>query len=377
MTCPYHNKNDPGKMTFAIHAAGSMDTPLKNEETALGAQFKEYFGCLLPEAFAGFDDEYRAAREAVALIDTNWHATFKLTGPDRVRYLNAIVTNNVQALGEGHGTLALLLNPQGRILGELEISALKEELLVRTHASVREAIAAALDKYIIMDDVTLEDATDTVGSVAIEGPRTAAIVAEATGLALDGFSKFATAEVSVGGASCLMARRSHFGGAGAEFITSREKLAILWKQLLGSVHAEHGTAIGMKALNTLRLEAGVPWFPADFNDTVIPHEAALEETHISFSKGCYTGQEIVERVRSRGHVNRRRVSLRFSSSAAPAFATRLFAEGKEIGLVTSAAFSPVAGAAIGMGYVRREQATRGSAVEFDGGTATVSPSNQP
>lgn len=349
-----------------------METPLKNDETALGAQFKEYFGCVLPESFAGFDDEYRAARESVALIDTNWHATFKLTGPDRVRYLNAIVTNNVQALGEGHGTLALLLNPQGRILAELEIYGMKEELLVRTHASVREAMAATLDKYIIMDDVTLEDATDTMGSMAIEGPRAGAIIAEATGLSLEGFSELATARVSVGGARCVMARRSHFGGPGAEFIAPREQVAVLWKQLHGSVHAEHGAPIGMKALNTLRLEAGVPWFPADFNDTVIPHEAALEGTYISFTKGCYTGQEIVERVRSRGHVNRRRVALEFSVAEPPAFATRLFAEGKEIGLVTSAAFSPAARTAIGMGYVRREQTPAGSIVEFQNGTATVS-----
>jgi aminomethyltransferase len=104
---------------------------------------------------------------------------------------------------------------------------------------------------------------------------------------------------------------------------------------------------------------------------VIPHEAALEDSHISFSKGCYTGQEIVERVRSRGQVNRRRVSLKFSTAAPPVAGTRLRADGNEVGLVTSAGFSPAARTAIGMGYVRREHAAPGSNVEFDGGTATV------
>ena len=128
----------------------------------------------------------------------------------------------------------------------------------------------------------------------------------------------------------------------------------------------------MVALNTLRLEAGIPWFPQDFNDTVIPHEAALEDTHISFSKGCYTGQEIVERVRSRGHVNRQRVRLRFSPpEAVPAPGTKLAAAGAEVGAVTSAAYSPANGTAIGMGYVRREHGNPGDVLEFVGGTATV------
>jgi folate-binding protein YgfZ len=140
------------------------------------------------------------------------------------------------------------------------------------------------------------------------------------------------------------------------------------------VHAAHGASIGMAALNALRLEAGIPWFPDDFNDTVIPHEAALEGTHLSFTKGCYTGQEIVERVRSRGQVNRRRVSLKFSSVKPPAPLTRLHAKdaaAAEVGIVTSSAFSPKAATAIGMGYVRREHNAPGTVLAFDGGTATV------
>ena len=125
----------------------------------------------------------------------------------------------------------------------------------------------------------------------------------------------------------------------------------------------------MQALNSLRLETGVPWFPADFNDSVIPHEAVLENTHISFAKGCYTGQEIVERVRSRGHVNKTRVSLRFSTSEPPVPGTKLFSAGADAGFITSSAFSPQAGTSIGMGYLRREAADK--IVEFEGGTASA------
>jgi folate-binding protein YgfZ len=195
--------------------------------------------------------------------------------------------------------------------------------------------------------------------------------------------------VQVDGVACHLMRHSHFGLPGAEIIAPHEHLGLLWKNLRASVAAQHGTAIGMRALNSLRLEAGVPWFPDDFNDTVIPHEAALEATHISFTKGCYTGQEIVERVRSRGQVNRRRVQLKFSTAEPPAPLTRLYtretetqsaqpaqsaaAGRKEVGIVTSSAFSPAANAAIGMAYVRREHNAPGTILDFNDGTALVLP----
>ncbi len=351
-----------------------METPLIHEEQSLGARFGEFHGCRLPELFAGFEAEYRAARERVALFDTNWHAVVELTGPDRVRYLNAIVSNDVKSLGEGFGTLALLLNPQGHILAELEIYALQEKLFVLSHASVRERTVATLDKFIIMDDVTLSDVTESFGSLAVEGPRAESVISEACGLSLEGFSEHSIAEVKIAGVACHLIRHAHFGGPGAEIVAPRSHLNLVWGALYGVVHATHGAPIGMRALNALRLEAGVAWFPEDFNDTVIPHEAGLETSHISFSKGCYTGQEIVERVRSRGQVNRRLVRLKFSGAEAPSALTRLRTrdgEAKEVGIVTTAAFSPAAGVAIGLGYVRREFNSVGSVLDCDGGTAEV------
>lgn len=348
-----------------------METPLINEHRSAGASLANFSGCLLPESFSGFEAEYNAARESVAIFDTNWHAVITLAGPDRVRYLNAVVSNNIQSLEEGHGIYALLLNPQGHILAELEVFNLPDRLLVLSHASVRERTVATLDKFIIMDDVELEDLTDQVGSFAIEGPRAAAIVQQACGVSLEELPEMGVRDTAVELIPCHLLKRSHFGQPGAQIIARRDRLAFLWQKLLAAVRARAGEPIGMLALNSLRLEAGIPWFPVDFDDRVIPHEAALEETHLSFTKGCYTGQEIVERVRSRGHVNRHRVRLQFSTSAPPFVGTKLLAGGAEVGIVTSAAFSPAAGVAIGMGYVRREHYAPGSPLEFLGGTALV------
>ena len=348
-----------------------MDSPLLNHYKAAGATIATFSGCALPDVFSDWKDEWRIARETAGLFDTNWHATAVLTGPDRIRYLNAIVSNDVQSLAEGQGTLALLLDPRAHILAELEIYVRRDDVLVLSHASVRERTIATLDKYIIMDDVELEDATARVGSVAVEGPHAGFVLSQATGLSLDGFSEFAGEKGEIGGVECYIVRRSHFGGPGVQIVAPAEHLERLWQTLYGMVHATHGSPIGMRALNALRLEAGVPWFPLDFDDSVIPHEAGLENTHLSFTKGCYTGQEIVERVRSRGHVNRRRVRLAFTTSEPPAAGAKLTVKGADAGHVTSAAFSPAAGTAIGMGYLRREYIVPGTILDFAGGTATV------
>jgi folate-binding protein YgfZ len=346
-----------------------MQTPLLEEHKSENARIAEFNGCELPVSFAGFDAEYRAARESVAIFDTSWNAIWMVGGRDRVQYLHNITSNDIKGLAEGRGALALLLNPQGHILAELEIYALREKLLVRSHASQRERTLATLKKYIIGSKVEIDDATDRMGSFAVEGPKAPEVLPQLT--AIENILPMGLQETTIDGHTCWAICRGYFGMMTIEFIAPRESLAVLWRKTLAAVRGLGGAPIGMAALNALRLEAGEPWFPADFNEGMIPHEAALESTHVSFNKGCYTGQEIVERVRSRGHVNRKRVSLKFSTSEPPPAGTKLRANGAEIGFVTSSAFSPANGTAIGMGYVRREHFAPGSIVEFDSGTAEV------
>jgi aminomethyltransferase len=129
--------------------------------------------------------------------------------------------------------------------------------------------------------------------------------------------------------------------------------------------------MGYTALNAQRLAQGIPWFGYDFGEKQIPHEADLQDTHISYTKGCYTGQEIVERVRSRGQVNRKRVRLRFSGETVPQSGAPLTFQDKEVGYVTRAAKSFYPPGIIGMAYVRKEGNAPGTTLEFESGTATV------
>jgi folate-binding protein YgfZ len=349
----------------------TLENPLLDLHRAAGATLGTYLGCELPARFTNSEAEYRAARDSVVLADTNFRAIFRFTGPDRARYLNAILTNNIRDLTPGHGTIGLLLNPQGHILAEIETLALGDSIIGISHTSVRESTAATLEKFIIMDDVTFADATSSGGSLAVAGPRAAELLLRLSAVDVASLSDRDHQEISIGGIACRVVRRNWVGHTGAELFAPREKLPSLWKSVAASVAQAGGIPIGFDAINSLRLEAGIPWFGYDFGDSVIPHEAGLENSHISYTKGCYTGQEIVERVRSRGQVNRRRVGLRFDGAELPANGSKLLSGAAEVGHVTSAAHSFALGKSIGMGYVRREHSAPGAKLQSESGPAEV------
>jgi folate-binding protein YgfZ len=355
--------------------------PLEEMHRQAGAAMGVWFGCSLPDHFGDWLAEYRQLREGVALLDKNYRAYLEFTGPDRVRYLNAILTNNIKDLRENHGMISLFLNPQGRILAEIETYALPDKLLCYSYTSIRESLIPALDKYIIMDDVTLTDRTADFATLALEGPKAALVTEELTGIQLADLAELETRLITVQAVPCRLGKRSPGGTASAEFLVDRAHAESLWQILLAVARKHGGGPAGYTALSALRLELGAPWFSYDFGEKQIPHEAGLQDSHISYTKGCYTGQEIVERVRSRGQVNRVRVTLKYDldssrgtgtpACAPPAQGTVLSSEGKEAGYTTRAAFSPLLNSAMGMAYLRREKSAPGSVVELAGGTATV------
>src|SRR6266478_6524428 len=236
---------------------------------------------------------------------------------------------------------------------------------------IRESLVPALDKFIIMDDVTLTDETESFGTLALEGARAASVTKAISRLDLAELQELDFREVLVRGIPCRITKRSPGGMPSAEFLARREHLPQLWDSLHEAASSSGGRAIGYTALSALRLEQGIPWFGYDFGDKQIPHEAGLQDSHISYTKGCYTGQEIVERVRSRGHVNRVRDLAKFDSAEAPPAGTALMADGKEAGHVTRASFSPALQTAIGMAYVRRENSVAGSNLFCAATKATV------
>src|SRR6201993_1247866 len=208
-----------------------LSTPLAGLHASSGALLGNWFGCSLPGDFGDWLVEYRHLHESVALLDKNYRAYHVFTGPGRFRYLNAILTNNIKDLRENHGTISLFLNPQGRILAEMETQALPEKLFCVSYASIREPLVAALDKYIIMDDVTLSDRTDDFASLALEGPKAALLAEELTGVDPADLAELETRPVSVQRIPCRLGKRSPGGTVSAEFLVDRAHAETLWKIL--------------------------------------------------------------------------------------------------------------------------------------------------
>ncbi|HEY2351178.1 MAG TPA: glycine cleavage T C-terminal barrel domain-containing protein [Candidatus Acidoferrum sp.] len=360
--------------------ASLVETPLAPVHRAAGAHMGAWFDCDLPNDWGDAREEQRFANESVALIDKNYRAYFSFTGPDRVRYLNAILTNNIKDLANDQGIISLLLNAQGRILAEMETFGGNEELFCVSYRMIRAKLAEVLEKYIIMDDVTLTDETEKFGTLGIEGPEAARVVLELTGVNLDRLTELGRTQTSVkspdvaGVASpipCRMVRRSPGGTPGAEFVVPRGQLEMLWNILANATRRHGGGPTGYRALSAQRLVQRVPWFGYDFGEKQIPHEAGLESSHISYTKGCYTGQEIVERVRSRGQVNRRRVELLFSGNGVPENGTEPAIDNKPVGYVTRAAQSWFPPCVLGMGYLGKDHRALGTTLQWSGGDARV------
>lgn len=348
-----------------------IESPLAAMHKRDGATMAAWFGCRLPDHWADSRTEQEFARNAVALIDKNFHTYFSFTGPDRVRYLNAILTNNIKDLTANQGNVSLLLNPQGHILAELETFALPQSLFCVSYVMIRERLIESLDKYIIMDDVTLTDETSRYGTLGLEGPLAASVAQKLTSIDIAVMPELTRVETAAASIPCWLTKRSPGGIAGCDFLVLQENLADLWRALLDPVRGSGGGPMGFAALNAQRLAQGISWFGYDFGEKQIPHEAGLEATHISYTKGCYTGQEIVERVRSRGQVNRRRVDLLFDNAEVPSAGEPLTIDGKEVGFVTRAASPSFFRHAIGMGYLRKDHNTLGRRVEWAKGAAVV------
>src|SRR5580693_9010785 len=180
----------------------AMETPLAALHKSAGATMGTWFGCALPDYWTDPRAEEEFARKSVALVDKNYRAYLSFTGPDRVRYLNAILTNNIKELSLGEGNISLLLNPQGHILAEIETYAQAESLFCVSYAMIRERLIEWLDKYIIMDDVTMTDETERCGTVALEGPKAAAAVGEVSGSDITNFEELSSHDGAVGSLPC-------------------------------------------------------------------------------------------------------------------------------------------------------------------------------
>jgi folate-binding protein YgfZ len=313
-----------------------------------------------------FLTQHAALTQGVGVADVSDRTRLDLRGSDRVSFLHAFCTNDIKQLVPGRGCEAFITSPQGKTLGHVLVFCEPERLLLDTSPGKAQTIGSHFNKYVISEDVEFVDRTEELGSLLIAGP-----LATQTLKLLSGneppAEPLSSVQARIAGSEVVI-RRVEYADAISFFLqVARSDVSRLITALLDS----GAVLCGPDAVETARIEAGFPLFGRDITDDNLPQEVGRDATAISFTKGCYLGQETVARIDALGHVNRSLVGLKFASSDVPAFGSAILTEGKDVGHVTSAIWSPILNAPLAMGYVRRVHARPGTLLATSIGSAEV------
>ncbi len=317
-------------------------------------------------------DHYTALRSRAGIVDRSGRGKVVVAGADRAKYLHAMLTNDIAALAPGTGCYAAYLTPQGRMIADMTVYELGDLCLLDLHPSVKDTVLARLDQFVFSEDVRLGDVTETFASLGVYGAQSPAVLAGALGSeeatrpveegGLSSLAPFANLRAPFRGEPVVIAASDRLGVRGFELYCERglaEPLALALEQA-------GGVRVAEEAVETVRIEAGRPEFTIDMDQETIPLEAGIENRAISFTKGCYPGQEIIIRIVHRGHgrVAKKLAGLIVRNEEVPARGDRLLFEDRDVGRVTSAAYSPALASPIALAYVERELHEPGTGLEI-------------
>ena len=324
---------------------------------SLGAVFAAVNGMEVVDHYGDAAAECRAIRGSAAVFDLGFRGRICLTGADRVRLLHGQVTNDVKGLGAAQGCYTAVVSNKGRMQCDAFVYALPQELLLDVEPGVSAMFRNRLDHHIIADDVQVVDAAPYYGLLSVQGPRAAEVVAGLDlGIEPPAVPLGVATAVLPGLGEIYLVHQPRIGLPGFEMFVPTDALGMVQDRLLASAKAVGGRGAGWSALELARVEAGVPRFGADMDESNLPPEAGIERRAVSLDKGCYIGQEILARLRTYGQVTRALRGLRIDAGqgALPERGAKVRHAGRDVGQLTSVAWSERAGGAIALGYVRRE-----------------------
>jgi folate-binding protein YgfZ len=341
-----------------------MRIPAYDWHQQKGAVFEDYFGCEVPSHYGDFQEEYRRLRKEFVVRDVSHFGKIKVTGRDRSRFLQGMLTNDIKALDAGRGTFALFLDVKGHIHADLKVYAFPDHLLLVLQHYLVQKLMTGLDRYIMSEDVRMQDVTADLSMVQILGPQSA------DSLHTKGLTQLPEAPyhhlrtVSVAGLDFSLIRLP----AGFAFLDAGRSAQTNLLDFL------EGPMIGAKAFEIFRIESGIPLMQKDMDETNFPQECGLDSA-LDFQKGCYLGQETMARIDAQGHVNRHLVGI--AATAPVASGDKIFRESKEVGRITSATHSLMLRQPFALGYIRREFAREGERVEVGSQNTTAIVRNLP
>jgi aminomethyltransferase len=325
----------------------------------------QYNGAETALDFGDLAGELAALRSQSGVFELSWRGKITVAGKDRVRWLHNMVTNNVRDLALNRGAYNFVLNHQGRILGDIYVYNRGESLLLDTDRARIEPLMAAMKRFIIMDKVEM-NAAGEICSIGICGPRTVDILAVA-GIDAHGLEPLEMREQKVDDRAISLVRGPENKPGWYEIWTDNASAVLSIRKRLAAAGARPA---GAEALELWRVLQGIPHYGQDIRERDLPQETGQPQA-LCFTKGCYIGQEIVERIRSRGQVHRKFTGFEFPETA-PALG-KYDSEGRTVAEITSLASIPAAAGEtkIGLGYVRREAAEAGPNVDLGGNKARI------
>ena len=328
--------------------SANTKNPLAERLSKTGGRLSEYSGATTAANFGDVEREFDAITHACGVYDLGWRGKIAVTGEDRVRWLNGMVTNNLKDLAPNHGNYNFVLNAQGRIQGDLYVYNRGEQLLIETDHAQVESLLKTLGHFIIMDDVELTDESDKTTSIGVQGPKASKIL-EVAGISASCAGPLVVCDIEWKGAQVSVTRMVSDDFLTYEMWMSPEIAPLLWDSLVAAGAVPAGT----DALEKFRIFAGVPKFGTDILNKHLPQETAQKHA-LNFNKGCYIGQEIVERIRSQANVHRTFTGFLLDESVE--VGAKVVSEEKEVGVLTSVTDITIGGKQnfLALGYIRKD-----------------------
>ena len=346
--------------------------PFVDELLKSGSEPTAAYGRRCVGRFGAIEREYDALEDGPAIVDRSYRGLLEITGSDRSPWLHNLTTNQVKPLASGDGNYAFTLNLKGRILFDLNLMVRADSIWVDLDRRFIGIAMQHFDKYTIMEDVRVTDRSDDWVRFGLVGSRAPELVSRfgattAANLPFLGMTDMRFSDVEV-----PLLRHDFCGPFAVELLVPAEHAVDCWRSLTDESHSLRAAAVGDDAVQVRRIEAGIPWSLCEITDEYLPAETGLMEKAVNFNKGCYLGQEVVERMRSRKVVARRLMGLEIAGSDCPkAPADLLDADAKVVGTLTSACHSQAKAGLIGLGYVKTASGAVGGrlGVSWEGGTA--------
>jgi len=347
------------------------------------SSFAEEYGFPLMFCFAAEEDEYRTLCTDAGVLLRSYRSILEIMGKDRANWLHNLTTNQVKTLSVGQGNHAFALNVQGRILFEMGIFVRENSIWIDLDNRFVEKARKHFAKYTIVEDVKVVDRSEEFLRLAIAGPRMAKALNEMGVPNAEIVPDLGIIRARIGALELEAIRNDFCGVPSFDLLVPAGQVVAAWKALIEPDGAHRLSPVGEAAVQTRRIESAIPWPGREITEDVLPAETGQLSRYVNFNKGCYLGQEVVERMRSRDVVARRLVGLRLEGQLVPPIGTNILDDqGRPAGKITSSCRSPALESIIALGYVKTAMSEPGKKLRavWDGQSsgcvvATPSPDN--